>query len=96
MPDLVLLDQPPRRVRHGHASDRKRRLAQHLAWFDHLAVHSHYVEPTLRKPWVAAVGMTTLILVTLLTMWICWAVWTDDPKTDDVDAIPWLCSTLSR
>jgi hypothetical protein len=85
-PDLILLDDEPRNGRFPEPRDPRVARQNYIGWLARFAARSqHNDEAESDETWLNISGIMVLFSVITLTVWICWAAWSYEPRTEALD-----------
>ncbi len=84
-PDLILLDDEPRHGRFPEPRDPLIARQNYIGWLTRFSAQSQREDAISDARWLTISGVLVLFSVILLTIWICWAAWTSEPRTEAPD-----------
>jgi DnaJ domain len=84
-PDLILLDEEPRHGRFPQPRDPQAARENYLGWLARLSTRPEHEDLTSVEKWSNISSAAVVFSVIILTVWICWAAWNDEPQPEASD-----------
>jgi DnaJ domain len=78
-PDLILLDDEPLDGRFPQPRDPRVAWQNYVGWLARVSGRSRHEDRISDEKWLRISGLMVLFSVIILTVWICWAAWSDAP-----------------